>query len=54
MFADNRKFSVEDDWKHFDKENNREVKLPGAMKPSFEDSMIIDTIRAMRRDRLAA
>ena len=33
------------------KEGNKKVGQPALLSPSFEDSMLIDLVRAMRRDR---
>ena len=42
-------------WKHFKtmtrKELIQDVELSPTTKPAFEETMLLDTIRAMRRDR---
>ena len=48
MFEDNRKFKIENGWKIFEKPSHLEDDPEQA--PSFEETMIIDTIRAMRKD----
>jgi len=44
-----------DTWKHFKtmtrKELIQDVELSPTTKPAFEETMLLDTIRAMRRDR---
>ena len=57
--SDDRKYIIKDEdgkyWKEFSPETREEVfKIKGLSpdsKPSFEDTMITDTIKAMRRDR---
>ena len=59
MFDDNRRFEVKQDsastqdWKHFEHSRKGEIIMngdPESQAPSFEDAMITDTIRAIRRD----
>ena len=42
-------------WKHYKhasrKDNLNEIETSIGTKPAFEETMVIDTIRAMRRDR---
>lgn len=45
MFEDSRNFEIIDGWKVFGKQTEDMKKAP-----SFEETMIIDTIRAMRKD----
>ena len=61
LFVDKRSFeeSVDkedgDMWKHFKSQTRKEliqdVELSPTTKPAFEETMLLDTIRAMRRDR---
>ena len=61
IFAEKRPFEERNDekdgvtWRHFKtatrKEAMSEMGLDAGEKPAFEETMAIDTIRAMRRDR---
>jgi len=59
MFKDDRKFEEvnikEEEWKKFTPDRKEDIyKIPGMSadsQPSFEDTMTMDTIKAMRRDR---
>jgi hypothetical protein len=48
MFEDSRKFTIENNWKIFARQDK--VFDEPEKAPSFEETMIIDTIRAMRKD----
>lgn len=61
LFEDNRQFEEVldsqngDTWRHFKHASRRDnivdVEIGSGPKPAFEETMVVDTIRAMRRDR---
>lgn len=57
MFKEDRKFENvkvgDEDWMKFTPDRKEDLyKIPGSsFQPTFEETMTIDTIKAMRRDR---
>ena len=61
LFDDNRKYKVEEkngeEWKEFESEHRADVLKMESLterKPIFEETMMLDTIRAIRRDKKEA
>ena len=61
LFDDSRKYKVEEkngeEWKEFESEHRADVLKMESLtekKPIFEETMMLDTIRAIRRDKKEA